>query len=157
MLRFSRNRVVAFDLDDALAFEGETGPYLQYAVVRAKNILRKLAERRGPDEADAGWLAERADLAALPAETLADHWEIPLLLSRLEGVLDQAVGSLELAVLAKHAYVLAQAFNSFYHRFPVAQEEDPAVRRVRAAVVRLFHDGMTHLLDLMGIEVPGRM
>jgi arginyl-tRNA synthetase len=157
MLRFSRNRVVAFDLDDALAFEGETGPYLQYAVVRAKNILRKLAERRGPEEADAGWLAARAELDALPPETLAEHWEIPLLLSRLEGVLEQAVVSLELAVVAKHAYVLAQAFNSFYHRFPVAQEEDPAVRRVRAAVVRLYHDGMTHVLDLMGIEVPERM
>jgi arginyl-tRNA synthetase len=157
MLRFSRNRVVAFDLDDALAFEGETGPYLQYAVVRAKNILRKLAERRGPEEAGAAWLSARVELDALPPAAAALHWEIPLHLSRLEGVLEQAVASLELAVVAKHAYVLAQAFNSFYHRFPVAQEEDPAVRRVRAAVVRLYHDGMTHLLDLMGIEVPERM
>src|SRR5262245_29710021 len=62
MLRFSRNRVVAFDVDAALAFEGETGPYLQYSVVRAKNILAKLAERRGGVEAEAGWLAERVDL-----------------------------------------------------------------------------------------------
>jgi arginyl-tRNA synthetase len=59
--------------------------------------------------------------------------------------------------VAKHAYILAQAFNSFYHRFPVAQEEDPALRRVRAAVTRLYHDGMSHLLGLMGIEVPERM
>jgi arginyl-tRNA synthetase len=157
MLRYSRNRVVAFDLDDALAFEGETGPYLQYSVVRAKNILSKLAERRGPDEAEAAWLAEHADLAALPPEAEADHWAIPSLLSRLEAVLHQAVESLELAVVAKHAYILAQAFNSFYHRYPVAQEEDPQVRRVRAAVTRLYHDGMTQLLELMGIEVPDRM
>jgi arginyl-tRNA synthetase len=57
--------VVAFDLDDALAFEGETGPYLQYSVVRAKNILAKLAVRRGADEADAAWLARHVDLSAL--------------------------------------------------------------------------------------------
>jgi arginyl-tRNA synthetase len=157
MLRYSRNRVVAFDLDDALAFEGETGPYLQYSVVRAKNILAKLAERHGAQEADAEHLAAQVDLAALPADTLAGHWEVPQLISRLEPVLRQAVEALELAGAAKHAYVLAQAFNTFYHRYPVAQEEDPAVRRVRAAVVRHYHDGMVHLLGLMGIEVPDRM
>jgi len=108
-------------------------------------------------EAAAAWLAENADLASLPAEAEADHWAIPSLLSRLDAVLQQAVESLELAVVAKHAYILAQAFNSFYHRYPVAQEEDPQVRRVRAAVTRLYHDGMTQLLDLMGIEVPDRM
>jgi len=157
MLRFSRNRVVAFDLDDALAFEGETGPYLQYSVVRAKNILAKLAEHRGASEAEAAWLSEHADLDALPEGQLATHWEIPLLLSRVDAVLRQAVDSLELAGVAKHAYILAQAFNSFYHRSPVAKEEDAATRRVRAAVTRLYHDGMIHLLGLMGIEVPERM
>ena len=157
MLRYSRNRVVAFDLDDALAFEGETGPYLQYSVVRAKNILAKLAERRGPDEADADWLARHADLGALPRDAVADLWAIPLQLSRVESALRQAVETLELAGVAKHAYILAQAFNSFYHRFPVGQEEDPAVRRVRAAVTRIYHDGMTRLLGMMGIEVPDRM
>ena len=157
MLRFSRNRVVAFDLDEALAFEGETGPYLQYSVVRAKNILAKVADRHSADEADAVWLARHADLASVPAADEAAHWEIPLLLSRVSAVLAQAVEALELSTVAKHAHVVAQAFNSFYHRFPVAQEEDAAVRRVRAAVVRCYHDGMTHLLGLMGIEVPDRM
>jgi arginyl-tRNA synthetase len=157
MLRFSRNRVVAFDLDDALAFEGETGPYLQYSVVRARNILAKLAERRGAEEAEAAWLAARVDLGGMPESDVVAFWEIPLLLSRTEAVLRQAIDSLELAAVAKHAYVLAQAFNSFYHRSPVAKEDDPAVRRIRAAVTRLYLDGMTHLLSLMGIEVPDRM
>jgi arginyl-tRNA synthetase len=148
---------VAFDLDDALAFEGETGPYLQYSVVRAKNILAKLAERRGPDESRADWLAAHLDLTALREASVGEHWEVPALLSRVDAVLEHAVESLELAGVAKHAYILAQAFNSFYHRFPVAQEEDPALRRVRAAVTRLYHDGMSHLLGLMGIEVPERM
>jgi arginyl-tRNA synthetase len=157
MLRFSRNRVVAFDLDDALAFEGETGPYLQYSVVRARNILAKLAERRGAEEAEAAWLAARVDLGGMPESDVVAFWEIPLLLSRTEAVLRQAIDSLELAAVAKHAYVLAQAFNSFYHRSPVAKEDDPAVRRIRAAITRLYLDGMTHLLSLMGIEVPDRM
>jgi arginyl-tRNA synthetase len=157
MLRFSRNRVVAFDIDDALAFEGETGPYLQYSVVRARNILAKVAERHGRDEAEAASLAATAELGSLAPDTLAEHWNLALLLSRVQGVVRQAVDSLELATVAKHAYALAQAFNSFYHRFPVAQEEDPAVRRTRAALVRLYHDGMVHLLGLMGIEVPDRM
>jgi arginyl-tRNA synthetase len=157
MLRFSRNRVVAFDLDDALAFEGETGPYLQYSVVRARNILAKLAERRGADETDAAWLAATVDLDAIPADDLSAVWEIPSLFSRTDGVVRQAVDTLELATVAKHAYVLAQAFNSFYHRFPVAREDDAGVRRIRAAVTRLYLDEMTRLLGLMGIEVPDRM
>jgi arginyl-tRNA synthetase len=157
MLRFSRNRVVAFDLDDALAFEGETGPYLQYSVVRARNILGKVAERHGVAEVDPTKLASAADLDVLPADTLADHWNLALLLSREPAVLRQAVESLELAGVAKHAYVLAQAFNSFYHRYPVAQEADEGIRRVRAALVTLYAEGMTHLLGLMGIEVPERM
>ena len=72
-------------------------------------------------------------------------------------VVRQSVDALELASVAKHAYVLAQAFNSFYHRWPVAQEEDVEVRRVRTAIVRLYLDGMTRLMGLMGIEVPDRM
>jgi arginyl-tRNA synthetase len=157
MLRFTRNRVVAFDLDGALAFEGETGPYLQYSVVRARNILAKISESFGESETDAKQLAETVELDALERETLGEHWNLALLLSRVEAVVRQAVDSLELSALAKHAYVLAQAFNSFYHRYPVAQESDPAVRRARIALVRLYHDGMVDLLDLMGIAVPDRM
>lgn len=157
MLRFSRNRVVAFDLDDALAFEGETGPYLQYSVVRARNILGKVAELHGEGEIAPPLLAGAADLEAIDETGRAEHWTLPLLLSRVPATIRQAVGTLEIASVAKHAYVLAQSFNSFYHRWPVAQEPDPTVRRTRTAIVRIFHEGMLDLLDLMGIEVPERM
>jgi arginyl-tRNA synthetase len=156
MLRFSRNRVVAFDLEDALAFEGETGPYLQYSVVRARNILGKVAERHGANSIEPQFLAA-ASLEALPEEERAEHWVVPSLLARVEPVLRQAVEALELASVAKHAYVLAQAFNSFYHRWPVTQEEDAEVRRLRTAIVRLYLEDMTRLLGLMGVEVPDRM
>jgi arginyl-tRNA synthetase len=157
MLRFSRNRVVAFDLDDALAFEGETGPYLQYSIVRARNILRKVAERFGPREVDPEALAGTANLDSLDDDAVAEHWTLALLLSRVRPVVRQAVESLELATVAKHAYVLAQTFNSFYHRYPVAQESDVVVRRTRIALVEIYQAGMTRLLDLMGIEMPQRM
>jgi arginyl-tRNA synthetase len=157
MLRFSRNRVVAFDLDAALAFEGETGPYLQYSIVRARNILAKILERFGRAEAEPAALAERADLSALDPATVSEHWNLLLLLLRVETVIEQAVQSLELAAVAKHAHLLAQTFNSFYHRHPVAQESDPVVRATRTALVRLYHDGMVGLLDVMGMTVPDRM
>jgi arginyl-tRNA synthetase len=157
MLRFSRNRVVAFDFDAALAFEGETGPYLQYSVVRARNILSKLTERYGEAAADRRALAAVARFAALDADTATEHWNLLLQLLRVDAAVRQAVESLELSMLAKHAYVLAQAFNSFYHRYPVVQERDSAAREVRSAVVRIYLDGMIELLALMGIECPARM
>jgi arginyl-tRNA synthetase len=157
MLRFSRNRVVAFDLDDALAFEGETGPYIQYSIVRAKNILAKVADQLGEEFISAEVLAGQVDFASLDPETVADQWSLALQLFRVEATVEQAVDSLELSTLAKHAYQLAQSFNTFYHRYPVLQEADPAARLARTALVRLYHDGMVALLSLLGIEVPDRM
>ncbi|HXV77897.1 MAG TPA: arginine--tRNA ligase [Candidatus Polarisedimenticolaceae bacterium] len=157
MLRYSRNRVVAFDLDAALAFEGETGPYLQYTIVRARNILAKVAERHGAEEVERTALAERAGLDGLSAAERVDHWNLLTLLLRVDAVVRQSVEALELSGVAKHAYLLAQSFNSFYHKYPVAQEARSDARSVRAAVVRLYHDEMVSLLGLMGIDVPDRM
>ena len=157
MLRHTRNRVVAFYLDAALSFEGETGPYLQYSVVRARNILRKVEQTFGPEATAADALARDVSLRALADDTLAEHWNLVLQFLRVDAVIEQAVATLELSTLAKHAYTLAQAFNSFYHRYRVAQEEDDSIRRARCAIVRLYHDGMVRLLDLLGIEVPARM
>ena len=157
MLRFTRNRVVAFDLDAALAFDGETGPYLQYAVVRARNILAKVAERHGVDATARETLARDADLAVLDPETVGDHWGLVLALLRVEAVMAQAIETLELSTLAKHAHGLAQTFNSFYHRYPVAQEPRAAVRVTRTALVQAFHDGMADLLDTLGVPLPERM
>jgi arginyl-tRNA synthetase len=157
MLRFARNRVVAFDLDSALAFEGETGPYIQYAAVRARKILEKVAARFGSETTTGPALATTAELDALPADSVAEHWRLVQLLLRIPPTLEAAVESLELSQVAKHAHLLAQTFNSFYHRFPVMKEEQAVVRITRVALVRLFHDGMVDLLGLMGIKVPERM
>ena len=157
MVRFSRGKVIAFDIDEALSFEGESGPYLQYSVVRAKNILQKLRDREGVEEA-----ALVGALAGLDASELAgddDHglWALVLEASRLDEVAQQAVRSLEFAGLAKWAFALAQLFNAFYHRYPVLSEENADAKRWRAAGVAYFRVQMTRALDLMGIEVPARM
>jgi arginyl-tRNA synthetase len=158
MVRFSRGKVIAFDIDEALSFEGESGPYLQYSVVRAKNIFQKLRDREGLDEA-----AVIAALGGLQADELEadseDHglWALVLEASRLDEITQQAVRSLEFAGLAKWAFGLAQLFNAFYHRYPVLSEENRDTKLWRAAGVAYFRMQMTRALDLMGIEVPSRM
>jgi arginyl-tRNA synthetase len=157
MVKYSRGKVIAFDIDEALSFEGESGPYLQYAVVRANNIFAKLKERTGLDEA-----AVRAAVETLPADPLSgsdgdELWGLVLDAARLDEVVEQVVRTLEFSVLAKYAFGLAQMFNGFYHRYPILNEEQAEARIWRAAGVAYFRRQMTHALDLMGIAVPPRM
>ena len=157
MIKYSRGKVIAFDIDEALSFEGESGPYLQYAVVRANNIFAKLKERTGLDES-----AVRAAVEALSAEALTgaegdELWGLVLDAARLDEVVEQVVRTLEFSVLAKHAFGLAQAFNGFYHKASILNEERPDVRAWRAAGIAYVRAQLTSALDLMGIVVPARM
>ncbi|HEY6360325.1 MAG TPA: arginine--tRNA ligase [Vicinamibacterales bacterium] len=158
MIKFSRGKVIAFDLDEALSFEGESGPYVQYAVVRANKIFEKLQQRENIDEA-----ALLETLRDIPAGELngenGSHevWSLVLDGARLDEVVEQTVRSLEFSVLAKFAFSLAQAFNAFYHRAPILNEERDDVRRWRAAAVIYVRNQLTRALDLMGVEVPPRM
>ncbi|MEW6320023.1 MAG: arginine--tRNA ligase [Acidobacteriota bacterium] len=158
MIKYSRTKVIAFDIDEALSFEGESGPYLQYAVVRANNIFQKLHERTGVREADVlGALADTPTAALDGADGDHELWALVLEASRLDEVVEQVVRSLEFSALAKYAFGLAQLFNAFYHRAPILNEEREDVRRWRAAVVAYFRQQLARALDLMGIDVPPRM
>ena len=157
MVKYSRGKVIAFDIDEALSFEGESGPYLQYAVVRANNIFGKLQQRLGLDEA-----AVREAVRTLPSDALDsaegdELWALVLEAARLDEVVEQVIRSLEFSVLAKHAFGLAQAFNGFYHKAPILNEERDDVRAWRAAGVAYVRLQLTRALDLMGIAVPARM
>ncbi len=154
MLRFTRNTIIAFDFRDALAFEGETGPYLQYSIVRAANILRKASTT----EADA-----LGAIASVPADQLntlladpeaSSIWETWLLLSRLTAVLDQSITTAEPAHLARFGFALAQQFNNFYHRHHVLNETDPTRRALLLATAAASQQILTRTLALLGIEVP---
>jgi arginyl-tRNA synthetase len=149
MLKFGRNKVIAFDFDEALSFEGDSGPYLQYSSVRVENILRKLRERGLPADVDPAAFGDE------PWED--DLWEIFVETARIDEVVARAVESLEIAAVARHAYALAQSFSRFYHRHPIATEGDARVRNRRLAAALAFRAGLSRLLALLGIPSPEKM
>ena len=157
MVKYTRNRVLAFDFDEALSFEGETGPYLQYAAVRASGIFEKMAAAGGPDEATAASWALDADLDLPPGDAAEEHWALLTLIARFPETVRQAVESLELSQVAKYSFNLAQRFNAFYHKYPVMQEPDPRWKRARVVLTYLFLAQMRHAFELMGIPEPARM
>jgi arginyl-tRNA synthetase len=159
MVKFSRGKVIVFDIDEALSFEGESGPYLQYAVVRANNIFHKLKEREGLDEAGVVSAIAGVPDTVLTADNDEAHdlWGLVLEAARLDEVVEQSVRTLELSVLAKYAFGLAQAFNGFYHKYSILNEERLDARLWRAAAVAYYRAQLTRALELMGCTVPVKM
>jgi arginyl-tRNA synthetase len=154
MLKFTRNSVIAFDFKDALSFEGETGPYIQYAVVRARNIFRKAGLT--PESA-----LEAFANAANPANPAffqdEDIWSLWLRAGRRTMVLEQSIASSEPAYLAKHAFQLAQEFNNFYHKHHILTEEDAARRGFLLATAAVGLRELIEALSWLGIESPEAM
>jgi arginyl-tRNA synthetase len=155
MLKYTRNSVIAFDFKDALSFEGETGPYIQYAVVRIRNIFRK-----GGTTPEAA-LAELAVLAELGTHLSGDDnediWALWLRAGRFSLVLDQCIDASEPAYLAKHAFQLAQEFANFYHKHHIINEEDPARKTFLLATAAVTLRELVRSLTLLGIESPEAM
>ncbi len=154
MLKFTRNSVIAFDFKDALSFEGETGPYIQYAVVRARNIFRKAGLT--PD----GVLRDFSGTDAggyLAAEGGEDIWALWLRAGRRRLVLEQCIATSEPAYLAKHAFQLAQEFNNFYHKHHILTEEDSARKILLLATAAVALRELVAVLAWLGIESPEAM
>jgi arginyl-tRNA synthetase len=152
MVKATTNRVIAFDFDEALSFEGDSGPYLQYSLVRAKNIRRRLQE-----EGIEGEVSEPT-VAALPAGHLSDDlWDVILTVAQSGETVEKAAESLELSLIARQALELAQRFNALYHRHPMLQEKDPQVRAARLATLQVFRRGLETLGELLGVPVPEKM
>jgi arginyl-tRNA synthetase len=159
LLKFQRNKIITFDMDEALAFTGETGPYIQNGVVRARNIFAKL-EAEGHRVADLLARAARLDLTEfLSGEEGDEVWSLLVLMARSEEIAEQAVRSEEVAVLAKHAFAVAQAFHSYYQkpRYSVLYAAGEDLRACRVLVVDAFLRQITLLTGLLGIPVPERM
>jgi arginyl-tRNA synthetase len=161
MIKFSRGKVIAFDLEEALSFEGESGPYIQYAVVRANKIFQNLHQRDGIDES-----AIVKALCDTPPDELDganghELWSLVLEASRLDEVVDQVIRTLEFSVLAKYAFSLAQSFSAFYNlppsRSSILNESSESTQRWRAAGVIYVRNQLRTALDLMGVEAPPRM
>ncbi len=154
MLKFTRNSVIAFDFQEALSFEGDTGPYVQYAVVRARNILKKMSDR-GETLPDFGTILDQAAMARqLKSE---DFWQLLLAVSKADSAIERAVTSGEPAHVAKYAFQIAQAFNTFYHDYAVLSEENREKRTFLLWITNYFRSQLERTLGVLGIEVPEYM
>ena len=151
MVKFNLNTVIAFDFKEALNFEGDSGPYLQYTMVRLNSILKKSSA------ADLRAASVPGSLQCLEAREKELYWEIILNLSLLELAVEFALQNHELSSLAAYAYGLCQKFNHYYHLFPVLAEKDAGIRNLRLSLMLIFKDKVEKLLTVMGIAIPDRM
>jgi len=154
MLKYTRNSVIAFDFGEALSFVGETGPYVQYATVRARRILGKLAERGETLPDFRSVLTREAMGRQLENE---DCWQLLLSASKAESAIERAVASGEPAHVARFAFDLAQAFSTFYQKFHVLDEPDPEKRTFLLWMTDYFRVQLERTLGVLGIEVPDYM
>ncbi|HLA39546.1 MAG TPA: DALR anticodon-binding domain-containing protein [Candidatus Glassbacteria bacterium] len=155
LLKYTCTSVIAFDFHEALSFEGETGPYVQYAVVRARNIFRKLEEQGGRFEAGAVTPAVLERFLAPPEGD--PFWQLLLQASQWEAAAELAIATTEPAAVAKYAFQLAQNFNTFYHRHRILTEQDEEKKAFLLWLVTVVDRHLTLTLDLLGIEVPEAM
>ena len=151
MLKYTKPSVIAFDFKDALSFEGETGPYAQYAVVRATNIFRKAGV--DPQQASLG-IAVEDFKKYFNDESGNEIWELWLAASQSSYIIDQCIATTEPAYAAKHAFQLAQLFNNFYHRHHVLTESDVSRKKFLLATVAVVRRELIRVLATMGISVP---
>jgi arginyl-tRNA synthetase len=155
MLKFTKQSVIAFDFKEALSFEGETGPYAQYAVVRAASIFKKAAI--DPDSFSGGVASDLSagDLSKfLEGDSADEIWALWLAASKTSYLVDQCIATTEPAYLAKHAFQLAQLFNAFYHRHPILSEPDEKRKQFLLATVAVVRRELIRTLAVMGITVP---
>ena len=151
MLKFTRTSVIAFDFQEALSFEGETGPYIQYAAVRARNILCKLKDRGEPLPN----FGKELDLAVFRRQlAVEDFWQMLLGASKRESTIAKSVTAGEPAQLARFGFQLAQAFNNFYHRHHILNEKDTERRVFLLWMTQFFLQELEQVLDTMGIPAP---
>jgi arginyl-tRNA synthetase len=163
LLKFTRNTVIAFDFKEALSFEGETGPYCQYAAVRTNSIFRKLGnETVAAADALIKQIAGDGALQARVAEVLSGEsgteiWSLVMLSQQLDEVVAQCRNSAEPANLAKYTFSLARAFSRFYHDHRILTEPDEVRRGVLIAVTQIIRNQLTTALGILGISVPEQM
>ena len=153
LLKYTRNTIIAFDFDDALKAEGETGPYCQYAVVRIRGIRRKGVESSSSHAS----VSSESLKKLLEGPEGAEFWELLLLNGSLDYAMDAAIGAQEPAFVTKYAFQLAQAFNNFYHKHHILSEADEQKRAFLLGLTELVERQLIKSLQVLGIETPDKM
>jgi arginyl-tRNA synthetase len=159
MLKFARNSLIIFDFEEALNFEGETGPYLQYTFVRLNSIFKKLAEREGFGRKEQETLLKERELPLdlLGKDEAGDFWDLVFYASQFEEQILNSILSLEFSHLAKFAFNLCQKTNAYYHRYSILGEENRALKKVRILTIFYVREILKTALSLMGIPLPKKM
>ena len=154
LLKFTRTTVIAFDFQEALSFEGETGPYVQYAAVRARNIFRKLEER---EETKPNFVEELSSEAFARQLASDELWQMLVAASKADSAVDRAITAGEPAHVAKYAFQLAQIFNNFYHQYPVLAEPDRERKVFLLWMTEFLRQQLERTLAVLGIATPAYM
>ena len=159
MLKFSKNSLIVFDFEEALSFEGETGPYLQYTLVRINSIFRKLKKKEGFEEESFLDRISSQEFSISPLEEteLSDFWELVFYAGKMDEEILHSIHSLEFSHLAKFAFILCQKFNGYYHKYSILAEEDQDIKKIRIMTICLIRETLKSALELMGIPTPQRM
>lgn len=158
LLKYTRNSIISFDFKEALSFDGETGPYIQYSVVRANSIFRKLTEAGIETSQLQAQTISRERLAEmLSGEDGDELWSLVYLAARLPDIVRGAVNSLEPAIVAKWTFQIAQRFNLFYHSYHILSEPDGERRALLVAVTAIARRQLIRALNMLGIQAPERM
>ena len=158
LIKFNKNKVIAFDFNEALSFEGDTGPYIQYSIVRSQSIIRKAIES-GITTAETLF----SDLNQWNFDIINDieekgfTWEFMFNLSRYDDILKQAFDALDLSLIASFAYDMAQAFNRYYHKYSILREDNSELQKLRLGIVVHYKVIMSAIADLLGLPIPEKM
>jgi arginyl-tRNA synthetase len=145
VLRVSPNKNVTFDMETALSFQGDTGPYIQYSCARINSILRKY-----PGE------IPETPAETFPVETDAE-WALLTRLAAFPGIVASAMTQRSCAPIAGYALDVAHDFTSFYHECPVLNAATPEQAQARAQVCKAALQTLKNALGLLGIAAPDRM
>jgi arginyl-tRNA synthetase len=145
MLSVDNNKDIVFDINEALSFDGRTGPYIQNAHVRANSILKKSKVE-----------SHMSDLQPANFDFELTKHEIELIeqISRFPNTVQQAANEYRPLVMAAYAYDLANAFHSFYHAVPVLQSENENLRKARLRLVAAAKQTLASALRLLDIKAP---
>jgi arginyl-tRNA synthetase len=153
LLKFTRNTIIAFDFEDALSTEGETGPYCQYAIVRIRGIRRKEEEAA----AQRARIERESVTAILNGPDGNVFWDVLLQAGSLDYSVDASIAAQEPAFVSKYAFQLAQAFNNFYHKHHILSEPDQQKRAFLLGLTELLERELVRALNLLGIQAPEKM
>jgi arginyl-tRNA synthetase len=154
LLKYTRNTVIAFDLQEALSFLGETGPYLQYSAVRARKILVKYEEL---GEALPDFAAELNPEAMARQLQFEDFWQVLLAASKADSALENALAAGEPAHVARYAFQLAQSFSNFYQKYPIIHEENREKKVFLLWMTDFFRRQLERTAAVLGIQIPAYM